>query len=398
MSKLRKIMFVAGEASGDRHAARLIDSLRAAEPESEFDLFGAAGPAMRRAGVEAVVLADELSIVGLAEIGRAMPLFLRAINALKREASARKPDAAVLVDFPDFNLRLARSLKKKGIKVIYFISPQLWAWRQYRISVVRKYVDILLTILPFEAEWYRKRGVEHVEYVGNPLTHDVHPKTTREEFCSRNGLYADRPVIALLPGSRYKELVRILPEMLKAAALVSESIEDAQFVVALAAERHRSELETIHRGLISRDGQPHLRLTAVVGETYDVLNASDAAAVTSGTATLEAGIIGTPMAIVYKTSAINYALLAPMITVDHFGLVNLIAGERVARELIQHDFTPQSLAGELIRLLDPDENRSVRTRLQAAVEKLGEGGASKRAAEAVLRTIDESPVWAAMGP
>ncbi len=381
-------MIVAGEASGDRHAARLIEELRNAEPDKLFQFFGAAGPEMRIAGVDAVVVSDELSIVGLAEIGRALPIFLRTLKTLKREAAVRQPDAAILVDFPDFNLRLARSLKRMGIRVIYFISPQLWAWRQYRISSIRKYVDLLLTILPFEANWYHERGIDHVEYVGNPLANAVHPSISREEFCSKNGLDGEKPLIALLPGSRHKELVRILPVMLDAAALVSRSIDDAQFVVALAAQRHLSDLERSLEERRRQNDESITRVTAVVGETYDALGASDAAAVTSGTATLETGIIGTPMAIVYKTSAINFMLLEPLINVDHYGLINLIAGERVAKELIQNEFTARSLADELVRLLDPESNKSIRQQLKNAVEKLGEGGASERAAKAILRTLD----------
>ena len=279
---------------------------------------------MREEGVDPVVHADNLSIVGLPEIGRALPMFLKAFSNLKRAAIERKAEAVILVDFPDFNLKLAKSLKKKGLKVIYYISPQLWAWRKYRKRTIKKYVDLLITILPFEKDWYAGEGITHVEYVGSPLAREVVPGSTRCEFRNRHNIGADVPVVSLLPGSRHKEIVRILPVLLDAAAQLKKSIRDVEFIVATGSEKHAADM----RSIIESKSFDGVRL--ISGETYDVLNASDAAAITSGTATLEAGIIGTPMAIVYKTSPLNYKLLRPLISVEHFGLINLIAGERVA--------------------------------------------------------------------
>jgi lipid-A-disaccharide synthase len=381
MDPLRKILIVAGETSGDAHAAKLVRALREAVGPGELDLFGAAGPRMRDEGVEAVVQSDGLAIVGLAEIGRQLPMFARAMRKLKDAAAERRPDAAILVDFPDFNLKLAKSLKKEGVKVIYYISPQLWAWRKYRISTIKQHVDLLITILPFEKEWYLRNGVSHVEYVGSPLTREVHPGRTKAEFCKLHRLDPTKPIISLLPGSRHKEIVRVLPVMLEAATAISSEVAGVQYVLALASGSGDRDVDTV-----DTDGK--LTLRRVEDETYDALNASDAAAITSGTATLEAGIIGTPMVVVYKTSALNYGLLEPMIDVPHYGLINLIAGERVATELIQSDLTPPALAKELIRLLDPAENKLMREKLKAAADKLGHGGASKRAAEAVLRLLD----------
>lgn len=377
-----KIMIVAGETSGDRHAAKLAAELLAMAPGA--DLFGAAGPRMRGTGVNPIVAADELSIVGILEIGSALPMFLRAYRDLVRAAEARRPDVAVLVDFPEFNLKLARSLSRRGIKVVYYISPQLWAWRKYRIRTIRKYVDLVLAILPFEKDWYTRQGIEHVEYVGSPLAREIHPDRAGDEFCSQHVLDPTRPIVALLPGSRSKEIQKILPVMLNSVSLMAKRDARMQFVIALAEERHRAAVEKILSGAAKRAGELP-QISIVVGETYDALNAADAAAVTSGTATLETGVIGTPMAIVYKTSAINYKLLRPLIDVEHFGLINLIAGERVAAELIQGDLTPETLSAELFRLLEPETNAEVRTALAAAAEKLGHGGASKRAAEAILR-------------
>lgn len=387
MSKSYKFMIVAGEASGDLHGAKLVRALRAEDPGARFDFFGSAGPALRNAGVEAVVRADGLSIVGLPEIAKALPMFLRAFRDLRNAAVTQQPDAVILVDFPDFNLKLARSLKKKGITVVYYISPQLWAWRKYRIRTIRKYVDLLITILPFEKDWYSVEGVTHVEYVGSPLAREVHTSSSKNEFCGRHGIDAKRHIVSLLPGSRHKEIVKILPVLLETAANMAERDRSIQFIIPISSGRNEADVRARLADFTSAGRVLPETLLVVKGETYDALYASDAAAVTSGTATLETGILGTPMAIVYRTSTFNYKLLRPLISVEHFGLINLIAGERVAKELIQDEFTPQTLSDELFRLLEPAENKRVRQKLTEAADKLGHGGASKRAAEAIMRLI-----------
>ena len=380
-------MIVAGEASGDNHAARLIDALRECSPGVEFDFFGASGQKMRDAGVEAVVNPDDFAIVGVTEIVRALPMFLRAFRTLKQSAIERKPDVVILVDFPEFNLKLAKSLKKQGFRVVYYISPQLWAWRKYRVTTIRNYVDLMLTILPFEKDWYQSNGVKHVEYVGNPLANEVHASTDKDEFCAINDLDPTRQIISLLPGSRQTEIVRILPVMLATVESISSIRPDIQFVIAASSYKARNNIEMIIKKSIFAGCKLPTDLKIVTNSTYDALNASDAAAVTSGTATLETGIIGTPLTVVYKGSALNYKLLRPLIDVEHFGMINLIAGERIAKELIQDDLTPEKLAEDLFRLLEPEENAKVRIKLRAAVEKLGTGGASKRAAEAIINLI-----------
>ncbi|MBC7899876.1 MAG: lipid-A-disaccharide synthase [Saprospiraceae bacterium] len=375
------MMVVAGEASGDAHAAKLVKELRQL---ADIEFFGCAGPKMREAGVHVTVNADNLAIVGLPEIVKTLPRFLKAFKDLKSAARHQKPDAAILVDFPEFNLKLAKALKKQGLKVIYYISPQLWAWRKYRKRTIRKYVDLLITILPFEKDWYAEQGIYNVEYVGSPLAMEVHADTNKNDFCRKHGLVEDLPIIAFLPGSRNSEIIQILPKLLETAEVMKQINNDLQFAIAASSDRSFHE---INRVIKTASGFPQ-KPAVIQGETYDLLNSADASAVASGTATLEAGIIGTPMAIVYKTSGINYGLMRPMISVEHFGLINLIAGERIANELIQDDFTPEVLADELFRLLEPSENKRVRERLKAAADKLGHGGASRRAAEAVLKLID----------
>ena len=379
-------MIVAGEASGDLHAAKLVRAIREIASDRELEFFGSAGPLMRDAEVDPEVMADGLSIVGILEIGRDLPMFANAFRQLKKAARERKPSVAILVDFPDFNLKLAKALKRQGVKVVYYISPQLWAWRSYRVRTIRNYVDLMITILPFEKEWYEQRGVKHVEYVGSPLAKEVHPSRSKEEFCTAHEIDPTRPIVSLLPGSRHKEIVRILPVMIESAIEMAKRSSGLQFIIPVASEKSLPDVKRILLNREVRGGLPD-DLFIIAGETFDALNASDAAAVTSGTATLETAIIGTPMAIVYKTSAINYKLLRPLITVEHFGLVNLIAGERVAREMIQDEFTPASLSKEILDLLEPERNKKTRIKLSAAVDKLGHGGASKRAAEAILGLV-----------
>lgn len=384
-TKRFRLMIVAGEASGDAHAATLVDALRAIAPETQFELFGATGRQMRAAGIDSVVRADELSILGLWEIARALPKFWSAFRELKHAATEREPDAAILVDWPDFNLRLARWLHRRGIKVIYYVSPQLWAWRPYRVRNLRRDVDLLLSILPFEKDWYARRGMTHVEYVGHPLVGEAHARGNREEFCRRHNLDPSRPIVALLPGSRHKELIRILPPMLDAALVISQQRREVQFVVVVAPNRDPKEADEIIRGADDPSFENSLRV--VHHETREALAAADAAAVASGTATLEAALLGTPLVIVYRESFLNWHILGRLITSEHYGLVNLIAGRRLATELIQDDLNGETLARELLALLDPTRNQSMREELHAVADKLGEPGASRRAAQAILQFI-----------
>jgi lipid-A-disaccharide synthase len=382
------LMIVAGEPSGDAHGAALVQALRNVTPDVHFEIFGATGPVMRAAGVDSIIHSDDLSILGLLEIGRALPKFWDAFRALKRAAIERKPDAVILVAWPDFNLRLARSLHRRGLKIIYYISPQLWAWRSHRVHTIQRDVDLLLAILPFEPQWYAERGATNVEFVGHPLAGEVHARYDREGFCRFNDLDPARPIISLLPGSRRKELHRILPPMLDAAALVALERPDVQFVLVVAPSRTPKEAREIINARSSSVPLPKaLRITN--HQTRDALGASDAAAVASGTATLEAALLGTPMVIVYKESALNWHTLGRLVTADHYGLVNLVAGERVVTELMQDELNGALLADELLSLLNPERNKAVRRRLTDVAQRLGTGGASRRAAERIVETLYE---------
>lgn len=384
-----RLMIVAGEPSGDAHAAALVRALGERAPDTHFEFFGATGGEMREAGVESIVKSDDLAIVGLAEGARDLAKFWRAYKTLKKAGLERRPDAVILVDWPDFNLRLARAFHARGIKVIYYVSPQLWAWRSYRVRNIRRDIALLLAILPFEPEWYRARDVTHVEFVGHPLTGAVYPRYAREEFCQRHGLDPSRPIIALLPGSRRHELKRILPPMLDAAALVFQERPETQFVIALAPNRSPDEAASVIAHNRRRSLLPPNALRMTQHETREALAAADAAAIASGTATLEAALIGVPPVVVYKESALNWHTLGRLIKTEHFGLVNLIAGERIAPELMQNDFTGERLAEELIALLNEEKNAAIRARLREATQRLGTGGASLRAADLVLRAVRE---------
>jgi len=325
------LMIVAGEPSGDAHAAALVNALRTSSPTTEFKFFGATGPQMRNVGVETVVNSDDLAIMGILEVTRVLPKFLSAFNRLKQAAVTRRPDAVVLIDWPEFNLRLARSLHRRRLKIIYYISPQLWAWRPRRVRNVVRDVDLLLSILPFESEWYAARGVKHVSFVGHPLSGEVVARLTREEFCRQHDLDPQRPILAFLPGSRSKELQRILPPMLDAIEDIRTRLgQENQFQFVIAVAPSRTVAET--RSVIEHHNSFNLQSVSLIhGQTREVLNVSQAAAVASGTATLEAALLETPMVIVYKESPINNQL-AHVGPSDHSG--TLWTGESGSRRTI----------------------------------------------------------------
>src|SRR5260370_3188600 len=316
------LMIVAGEASGDAHAAALVCAMRAAAlPGMPIDFFGSTGAQMRAAGVDSIVKADELAILGLWEIGQALPKFWAAFGLLKRAVIGRKPDAVILVDWPDFNLRVARWLHRRGVRLIYYISPQLWAWRSYRVHSLERDVDLLLSILPFEKEWYAARGMKQVEYVGHPLTGQVRARYDRAEFCRRNDFDPSRPLVALLPGSRHKELVRILPPMLDAASRISKENRKIQFAVMVAANRDPKEAQQI---LAAANYESSFRdsMRLIHQETSEALAAADAAAVASGTATLEAALLATPLVVASKKTALTWHTLGSSFTAGHSALLH----------------------------------------------------------------------------
>jgi lipid-A-disaccharide synthase len=402
-------MIVAGEASGDKHGASLARALRQLNPEIKYELFGSGGEEMRAAGVETLVDARDVGIIGVLEIARAMRKLYRAYRTLISAARSRRPSAIVLIDWPDFNMRLAKRLHNEGFKVIYYISPQVWAWRKYRIRALRRDIDQMLVILPFEEEFYKQAGLK-VRFVGHPLAEAVSTTVSREDFCQRHGLDPARPIIALLPGSRHKEIHYHLPVMLDAAhrlrigdrglrnqsAEVSNpqsAIRNPQFVIPLASTVRREDVAAAigeAQRATQNKGESDLSVTVVEGETYPVLGHSEFAVVASGTATVEAALAGTPMIIIYRGSELNWRLIRPLIHLDTFGMVNLIAGRRVVPELMQRDATGEKIAAEASAVLsDPVRLARMKQDLERVREVLAAGGgsAADRAAQSLMEAI-----------
>ena len=371
-------MIVAGEASGDKHGAKLVSALRALRPDLGFEFFGAGGDEMRQAGVETLVDAREVAIMGALEVAMAMPKFLRVFRQLRDAARKRSPRLVVLIDWPEFNLRLARRLKLDGRRVVYYISPQIWAWRSYRIHAVRRYVEKMLVILPFEKDYYERAGVE-VEYVGHPLLDSVRVTATREEFCARHGLDPSNPIVALMPGSRHSEMKYILPPMVETAKILNRSHPHFQFILPLA--------RTFQAGEIA----PQIgstRALVIEHDAYNAVAAADLAVVASGTATLETAIIGSPLIVVYRASKLNWRIFRPLINAPFVGMPNLIAGKEIAPELLQDDLNAEKLANLIVDFLnDPARLRRSRDDLAEVRKKLGEANASERAANRILDLI-----------
>jgi lipid-A-disaccharide synthase len=375
-----RILISAGEASGEFYGAELIHALRRHHPSS-IEFFGVGGDRMREAGCELLVDAREIAEVGIVEVVKHIPNIYRRFREVVSEAAIRHPDAAVLIDFPDFNLRLARELHQRAIPVVYYVSPQLWAWKQRRIERVRKDVDKMLVIFPFEEKFYRERGIA-AEFVGHPLADLPQPSITREHFAAEYKLDPQRLWLALLPGSRQGEVARILPVLLEAAKLLGP---DYGYTVPVA-----STLDADWVASFLRDySGPPLTLTRDARAT--LLHAR-AAAVSSGTSTLEAALIGTPFAMVYGVAPLTWKLGRRLVKVDRFAIVNLIAERDVVAELVQDNFTPQRVADELGRILpDGDARTAMLERFREVRRKLEprdqDGGASDRAARTVLKVV-----------
>ncbi len=368
------ILISAGEASSDMYAARLARAIR---ERTGAQLFGMGGPRMAEAGVELIADYHQVAVVGIAEVLHKIPTVVRVQNQLAREAARRKASLAILVDSPGTHLGVARRLKNRQIPVGYFIGPQVWAWRPGRVKVVKRLVNRMVVIFPFEEKIYRDAGVP-VNFVGHPLADVVHASTTRAEFSARHQLDATRPIVALLPGSRRKEITQHYRTILDACALLARQ------------QLERGTIQFVHAAAPGIDVQPFadyerslgIDIRHIEGATYDVLASADCAIVASGTATVEAALIGTPMVVIYRVAPLTAMILRRMVRTRDFGMVNLIAGRRVAPELIQDDFNPANVAAEVGRLLEsPQAGEEMRRALAEVHAKLGTGGAIERAAE-----------------
>lgn len=370
------LLLSAGEASGDMYAARLATALR---ERIDVQIFGMGGPQMRAAGVEIVMDYSEVAVVGITEILKHLPSLLRAMNRLVVEAVRRKPALAILTDFPGFHLRLARKLRPNGVRNVYYVCPQFWAWRPWRVNLIRRRFAKALCIFPFEKDFFSRAGVP-TEFIGHPLVGAVGPTKDRKQFCEQHGLTPSRTVVTVLPGSRSSELLHHLPVLQEACARINGKVP-AQFVVAAARPQDVDMLKT---------GWPcGLSLRVVEGETYNALAAADAAIVSSGTATVEAALLNVPVVVVYRVSPLTATLAKPLVRTPYFAMVNLIAEKRVVPELFQDDFTPQAVADETLRLLqDPNARNNQRAALAEVRRRLGPPGAVERAADQIVSLLE----------
>ncbi|WNG35928.1 lipid-A-disaccharide synthase [Archangium minus] len=378
MSPSPQILVVAGEASGDAHAAELVAALKARRPDLTF--FGMGGSRLAAQGVELLYGAHEVNVMGITEVLPKIPRILQVMGGLARAAAERRPACAILVDIPDFNLRLAARLKKLGIPVAYYVSPMIWAWRRGRVKTIAKLVDRMLCILPFEEDFYREAGVA-ARYVGSPVVEQMPSPASTTAFRQKLGLPAETPTLALLPGSRMSEIRRILPAMVGAAKQLVAERPGLQVVVPVAPTIPREEI-------VSRFEGSGVQPVLVEGRAPEVVGASDAAIVASGTAALEAGLMQRPFVVVYRVSLVTYLVGRMMLKVAHVALVNLLAGRRVVPELLQGDMTPERIAGEIRRLWVPGTPREEMLQgLEEVRTRLGEAGAASRAAESVLELV-----------
>jgi lipid-A-disaccharide synthase len=361
-----------GEPSGDLYAAELVRHLKADVPG--LASWGVGGDRLAAEGATLVAHIGELAVVGLLEVLRHIPTIRRAFRRVVEAADRDRPDAAVLIDYPDFNLSLARELKRRGVPVVYYVSPQIWAWKRGRIRTIRETVSRMLVIFAFEEALYRDAGVP-VSYVGHPLVDLVRPAPDRGSFLRENGLDPKRPVITLLPGSRPMEVAHNLPRLLGGVRRIVAERPDAQFLLAVAPHLDAAKTASLCAGLPVR---------VIAGQAHAAVGAADVAIVASGTATVETALLGTPMVVVYRVAALTYALGRPFIRVPHFAMVNLIAEREVVPELMQGDFTPERVAAETLSLLK-DNARSSRMRedLAEVRRRLGDPGATARAAKIV---------------
>lgn len=373
-------MIIAGEASGDIHGAHLVRAMRAFDPELDF--FGIGGNALRQAGVRIRVDNSQMAVVGVSEALLKLKILLRALRVAKEDLKKIRPALLIVIDFPDFNLRVATVARKLGIPVMYYISPQIWAWRTGRVKKIKKVVDHMVVIFPFEVDFYKKWHVP-VTFVGHPLLDSMASSTYRDkrENLRRNGL-----LIGLLPGSRNEEIIRLLPTMVRVAEILSEQIPGVRFAIPVASSVDKALVETFVEGGAARFLILFDRLQDVLDEAALVITAS-------GTVTLEAAIAGTPMIIVYKVSPLSYWLGKRLIRVKHIGLANLVAGRAIVTELIQHEASVEKIARQALQMLKDEKGLAeVRHQLLHVAQSLGAPGASQRAAKVAIRLLSSNYV------
>jgi lipid-A-disaccharide synthase len=368
-----RVMIIAGEPSGDLHGAGVVRELKRRVPEC--DVFGIGGDKMQAAGMQLVYHIRELAVMGFLEVVQHLPLIRSVEKTLDALLTARTPDVLLLIDYPGFNLRFARLAKRQKIHIVYYISPQVWAWNPGRVKKMKGLIDTMLVVFPFEVEIYREAGIE-AKFVGHPLLEVLDEPQGRSEFCKRWGIDERKKILGLFPGSRKQEIERIFPAMIGAVRILSRQFE------IQAAAGVSSVLDVEYMQSFLRDDIP---LFLIQNATYDVMKNSDLAIVTSGTATLEAGYFQTPMIVVYKTSWLTYLIGRMLVRINNIGLVNIVAGENIVPELLQTQVSASRLAEEASGQLTSEQKRKeISQRLSVIKEKLGTCGASARVAETVL--------------
>jgi len=369
------VVIVAGEASADLHGSNLVKALKRLRPGIVFR--GIGGKRMEQAGVDILFRCSDMAVVGLTEVMYKLPTIIRASRKLKSILKKDHPDLLILIDYPDFNLHVARSAKRYHVPVLYYISPQVWAWRKGRVRRIARRVDRMAVILPFEEAFYRQRGVE-VDFVGHPLLDFIPAEVNKAQVVVKLGVEDSQPVVGLLPGSRKEEVENLLPVMVKSAEILARAYPRIRCLLPLA--------KTIDIALVqSFIDNSSVEIKVVEDGLYDVLRVCDVVLVASGTATLETAIMGVPMVIVYKVSSLSYRVGKMIIKVPYIGLVNLIAGEEIVPELIQDEVIPDRLAHEALRILeDTGLRQGIIKKLQRIREGLGKGGASEKTAQIAL--------------
>lgn len=371
----KSILIVAGEVSGDLHAAKVVQAVKTRAPETAF--WGLGGDDMRAEGVDLLQHTDQMSVMGIGEVLKHYRFLKGVFNQVLDEVDRRRPDAALLVDYPGFNLRLAAELKKRGVKVYYYICPKVWAWNKKRIPRMAKIIDRLMVVFPFEVEVFKDTNLQ-VDFVGNPLVAQIDGFLAS---AARPLPWGSESRIALLPGSRRQEILRILPTLLSAARTLEGRFPDLSFMIASPNER----IEALVNEQIDRCADKPSRLSVICGHARELMRQADAAIVTSGTATLETALIGTPQIIVYKTSAATYWFARAVLTIRHIGLVNIVAKRTVCPELIQQDASPRAMADALAKLLTETPERSTMLSGYDEVRQLlGSRNAAENTAEILL--------------
>ena len=372
MSKSKTVFIVAGEASGDLHAANLCKELL--KIDSSIQLEGMGGKLMRGAGVNVLFDASRLAVVGIVEVLAKYRMIKGVLNQIEQHIKTSPPDLLILVDYQEFNQKLAAYAKTLGIKVLFYIGPQVWAWRPKRVYKMARIVDQMAVIFPFEVELYEKANVA-VRYTGHPLVDEINiDKTTQQARYVLN--LADKITVGLFPGSRLGEMERLLPILIDTARLLRKTKPDLQFVLPVASTLNKDDFAEYEPALTE------LNVTIVEDNTPDVIQACDCIIVASGTATLEIGLMNKPMVILYKVAPLSYFILSRLVHLTHIGLVNIVPGKEIVKEFIQHDATPEKLSQETLRILDDKNyNRTMRNELANLRELLGTGGGSKNVAE-----------------